>query len=62
MVLRMRGSAMDDDDKDYDDVGVFIIFIIAVEPVSIFNILEVNPSPQEARFSLLYPWLLGAGF
>jgi len=34
-VLRMRGSSVDDDNKDYDSVGVFTIFIIAVAPVSI---------------------------
>jgi len=35
MVFHMRGSAVDDDNKDYDGVGVFIIIIIVVAPFSI---------------------------
>jgi len=48
-----------DDDDDYDFVGVSVdVFQWRCQ----LSFWEVTPPPREASYSLLYPWLLGAGF
>jgi len=62
-VLRKRDSAMDDDNKDYDGVGVFIIFIIGVAPVLVV-IFGKCLLPHRKRVFLLFTrgfWALAFG-
>ena len=63
MVFHIRGSAVDDDNKDYDGVGVFINIIIVVAPLSI-AIFGKRLPPHGKRVFLFFTrgfWALDFG-